>query len=71
MVNFTHSSAIFFVHANKGGALSDILYFLVVRGHFAWSDFLECQTAMIFGDQAISTCLHNRHLAVEQAERSS
>jgi len=49
----THQSAVFFVHTSKGGALSDILYFLVVL-HGAI--FLSTQTAVILGNQAISKC---------------
>jgi len=47
-----HPSAVFFfVHASKGNALNDILYFLVV---FPGAILLSTQTVMIFGDQAIS-----------------
>jgi len=46
-----HPSAVFFVHTSKGGALSDILYFLVA---FHGAIFLEYLNYCDFGDLAIN-----------------
>ena len=61
-------SAIIFMYTSIGGALSVILYFLVV---WLGAIFSSTQTAMIFGDQDISKCLYNLFLAVEQTNRIS
>ena len=61
-------SAIFFVHTSIGGALSVILYFLVV---WLGAIFSSTQTAAIFSDQDISKCLYNLFLVVEQTNRIS
>ena len=49
-------SAVFFVHTSIGGALTVILYFLVV---WLGAIFSSTQTTVTFGDQAISKCLTN------------
>ena len=55
-------SALLHVHKSIGGALSVILYFLVV-----WLGviFSSTQTVVIFGYQDISKCLTNLFLVVE------
>ena len=52
----------------QGGALTVILYFLVV-----WLGviFSSTQTAAIFGDQDISKCSYNLFLVVERTNRIS
>ena len=52
----------------QGGALSVILYFLVV-----WLEaiFSSTQTAVIFGEKDISKCSYNLFLVVEQTNRIS
>ena len=61
----TLPSAVFFIHTSIGGALSVILYFLVV---WLGAIFSSTQTA---GDQDISKCLNNLFLVVEQTFRVS
>ena len=61
-------SAVFFIHTSIGGALTVILYFLVV---WLGEIFSSTQTAVSFGDQNISKCLNNLFLVVEQANRIS
>ena len=61
-------SAVFFIHTSIGGALTVILYFLVV---WLRAIFSSTQTAVIFGDQDISKCLTNLFLVVEQNNRIS
>ena len=53
----------FFVHTSIGGALSVILYFLVV---WLGAIFSSTQTAVIFGDQDISKCLDDLFLVVDE-----
>ena len=55
-------SAVFFVHTGIGGALSVILYFLVVWLRVIFS---STQITVIFSDQDISKCLYNLFLVVE------
>ena len=62
------SRVVFFVHTSIGGALSAILYFLVV---WLGATFSSTQTALIFGDQDISKCLCNLFLVVERTNRIS
>jgi len=64
----THKSAVFSVHTSKGGALSDLLYFLIV---LYGTIFSSTQTAMIFSDQAISKCWYIQFLVVETIFRIS
>jgi len=54
----THPSAVFFIHTSIGGALSDILYFLVV---WLREIFCSAQTAANFGEQDISKYLNTSH----------
>ena len=61
-------SAVFFIHTRIGGALSVILYFLVV---WFGAIFSSAQTAVIFGDQDISKCFTNLFLLVERTNRIS
>ena len=51
-----------YTQAYLGGALSVILYFLVV---WLGAIFSSTQTAAIFGDQDISKCLYNQFLSIE------
>ena len=55
-------SAVFFIHTSIGGALTVILYFLVV---WLREIFSSTQTTAIFGDQDISNCLTNLFVVVE------
>ena len=59
-------SAVFFIHTSIGGALTVILYFLVV---WLRAIFSSTQTAAIFSDQDISKCLTNLFLVVERTNR--
>jgi len=61
-----HLSGVFFIHTSIGGALSDILYFLVV---WLGEIFYSSQATANFGDQDISKCLNNLFLVVEQTDR--
>ena len=61
-------SAVFFKHASTGGALTVILYFLVV---WLRTIFSSSQTAATFGDQDISKSLTSLFLVVEQTNRIS
>ena len=58
---------IFHTH-KQGGALSVILYFLVV---WLGAIFSSTQTAAIFGDQDISKCLTNLFLVIERTNKIS
>ena len=62
----TPPNAVFFIHTSIGGALSVILYFLVV---WLGAIFSNTQTTVIFGDQDISKCLYNLFLVVEQTNK--
>ena len=64
----TDPRAVFFIHTSIGGALSDILYFLVV-----WLREIFCcsSVAAYFGDQDISKCLNNLFLVVKRTYRIS
>ena len=62
-----HPSAVFFIHTSIGGALSDILYFLVV---WLREIFCSSQAAVNFSDQDISK-LNNLFLVVERTDRIS
>ena len=64
----THPSAVFFMHTSIGGALSDILYFLVV---WLREIFYSAQTAASFVEHDISKCLNNLFLVLEQTNRVS
>ena len=66
-LNTPPECCIFCTH-EQGGALSVILYFLVI-----WLKviFFSTQTAMIFSDQDISKCLTNLFLVVERTNRIS
>ena len=55
-------SAVVFIHTSIGGALTDLLEFLVV---WLGSIFSSTQTAAIFGDQDISKYLTNLFLVIE------
>ena len=61
-------SAVFFIHTSIGGALTVILYFLVI---WLGAIFSSTQTTATFGDQDISKCLNNLFLVVERANRIS
>ena len=61
-------SAVFFIHTSIGGALSVILYFLIIWLRVILS---STQTAAIFGDQDINKCVYNLSLVVEQTNRIS
>ena len=60
-------STVFSVHTCSG-ALSVILYFLVV---WLGAIFSSTQTTAIFGDQDISKCSYNLFLVVERTNRIS
>ena len=62
------SSAVFFIHTSIGGAITVILYFLVI---WLGAIFSSTQTTTIFGDQDISKCLTNLFLVVERTNRIS
>ena len=59
---------LYFRTHKQGGALSVILYFLVV---WLGAIFSSTQTATIFGDKDISKCLTNLFLVVERTNRIS
>ena len=61
-------SAVFFIHTSIGGAITIILYFLVI---WLGAIFSSTQTATIFGDQDISKCLTNLFLVVKRTNRIS
>ena len=63
----TPEYCIFRTH-KQGGALSVILYFLVV---WLRAIFSSTQTAAIFGDKDISKCLINLFLVIERTDRIS
>ena len=63
---FAPPSVVFFLHTSLGGALTAMLYFLVI---WLGVTFSSTQTAEIFGDQDISKCLTTLFLAVEQTNR--
>ena len=52
----------FFIHTSIGGALTVILYFLVI---WLGAIFSSIQTAVTFSDQDISKCLTNLFLVIE------
>ena len=58
----TPQSAVFFIHTSIDGALTVILYFLVI---WLGAIFSSTQTAAIFGDHDTSKCLTNLFLVVE------
>ena len=55
-------SAVIFIHRSIGGALSVILYFLVI---WLGAIFSSTQTAATCGDQGISKCLTDPFLVVD------
>ena len=65
---FKVTYCIFFIHTSIGGALTVILYFLVV---WLRAIFSSTQTAVIFGDKNTSKWLTNLFLVVEQTNRIS
>ena len=62
-----HEYCIFCIH-KQGGALSVILYFLVV---WLGAIFSSTQTTAIFGDKDISKCSYNLFLVIERTNRIS
>ena len=58
----TPEYCIFHTH-KQGGALSVILYFLII---WLGAIFSSTQTAVIFGDKGIGKCLTNLFLVIEQ-----
>ena len=62
-----HEYCIFRTH-KQGGALSVILYFLVV---WLGAIFSSTQTTAIFGDTDISKCSYNLFLVIERTYRIS
>jgi len=64
----THPSAVFFIYTSMGGALSDILYFLVV---WLREVFCSARIAVNFGEHDISKCLNNLFIVLEQTNRIS
>ena len=64
----THPEYCIFHTHKQGGALSVILYFLVI---WLRAIFSSIQTAVIFSDKDISKCSYNLFLVVERTNRIS